>query len=763
MRLFSLLALLISTSLFAQTSVIPLPTNARLETGVFAINAQTTLQYDKTNKKTTAAVQFFSNAVEQLSGYQLKTGTSTTNRISFLLVKNSQLGAEGYQMKVQKEQIAIEANTDAGLFYAIQTMLQYFPGIRTNASLQIPCMELQDQPRFAYRGVMLDVSRHFFGPQLIKEFIDLLASYKLNRFHWHLVDDPGWRIEIKKYPELTRTGAWRVDRTQLPWGERPQAQPGEQPTYGGYYTQEQIREIVKYAEVRHVTIIPEIEMPGHSAAAIASYPWLSCTQKPQLPMTGGNYTNISSNYCPGNDSVFTFLQNVLTEVMALFPSSYVHIGGDEVDKTSWKHCGKCQARMKKEGLKTEEELQSYFVTRMEKFINSKNRKMIGWDEILEGGLSPNATVMSWRGESGGVEAAKMNHDVVMTPGSPCYLDHYQAGPEGEPVAFGGMNTLKKVYDYEPIPKELDAAHARYVLGAQGNLWTEMISQYEHIEYMLLPRILALAEVLWTPASKKNWQDFNQRLKLQFRVFDQKGFHYSRGNFKVDIKPVSTAGALSAALFTEAMDAEIHYTTDGSTPDKNSPKYSGPLPITKSTTLRALAVVDGKSNPQQTSEQRFSLHKAIGHDVVYQTPFSRYYPADGPNTLTDGVRGTTDHGKYWHGFNGNDIVATIDLGKTQELHHVLIGCIQNYKSWIFLPAAVVFEGSVDGRNFEMISQVANTIPASEGSVFIKDFETNVSGKSYRYVRVTAKAIPAIPKGHPGEGKQAWTFADEIVVE
>jgi hexosaminidase len=673
------------------------------------------------------------------------------------------LGKEGYQIKATAKKVEVTAPTEAGAFYAVQTLLQQFPAIRTNALLQIPVMELKDQPRFAWRGIMLDVSRHFFGPELIKEFIDLLATYKLNRFHWHLADDPGWRIEIKRYPNLTQTGAWRVDQNHLPWGERPQPKPGEKPTYGGYYTQKQIREIVAYAAARNVTIVPEIEMPGHSAAAIASYPWLSCSQQPQLPMTGGNYTNMSSNYCPGNDSVYVFLQNVLTEVMDLFPSSYIHIGGDEVDKGSWKKCSKCQARMKANGLKTEEELQSFFITRMEKFINSKHRKMIGWDEILEGGLSPNATVMSWRGESGGIEAAKMDHDVVMTPGNPCYLDHYQAGPEGEPLAIGGMNTLKKVYDYEPIPKELNAQQAAHVLGAQGNLWTEFVTEAEHVEYMLLPRILALSEVLWSNSSAKDWNDFNSRLKTHFKTFDQKGLHYSKGNFKVSIKPVSNEGKLSASLFTEALDASIHYTTDGSLPGPSSPLYTAPLPILQSLSLRAVAVVNGKSNPLQISEQIFSLHKAVGRVVNYETPFSKYYPADGPNTLTDGVRGTTDHSKYWHGFNGNDLIATIDLGSVQEIRKLKIGCLQNYKSWIFLPTSVVFEGSSDGSNFEILSIVNNTIPVTEVAVVAKDFEAKLEGKKLRYVRVKAIALPAIPKGHPGEGKAAWTFADELIVE
>ena len=763
MRIFFILLMAIATNSFSQSPLIPKATDLKSGTGFFVLNERTIIQFDAADKKLKQSVQFFSNALQEVAGLQLKQGKSAQNVMHFKIVPLPELGKEGYRLKVTTQEVEVSASTSTGIFYAVQTLLQQFPAIRTNAVLQIPVMELNDQPRFAWRGIMLDVSRHFFGPEMIKEFIDLLATYKLNRFHWHLADDPGWRIEIKHYPNLTKTGAWRVDQTHLAWGERPQAKPGETPTYGGYYTQQQIREIVAYAEARHVTIVPEIEMPGHSAAAIASYPWLSCSQLPQLPMTGGNYTNMSSNYCPGNDSVYVFLQNVLTEVMDLFPSSYIHIGGDEVDKGAWKKCSKCQARMKANNLKTEEELQSYFITRMEKFINGKHRKMIGWDEILEGGLSPNATVMSWRGESGGIEAAKMNHDVVMTPGSPCYLDHYQAGPEGEPLAIGGMNTLKKVYDYEPIPKELNDKQSEHVLGAQGNLWTEFVTEAAHVEYMLLPRILALSEVLWTNPSNKNWNDFNQRLKFHFKAFDQKGLNYSKGNFKVSIKPISSEGKLAATLFTEAMDATIHYTTDGSLPSAASQVYVSPIPVQESLQLRAVAVVNGKSNPLQVSEQSFSLHKAVGRAVSYAHPFSTYYPADGPNTLTDGVRGTSDHSKYWHGFNGNDLEATIDLGNEQEIHRVKIGCIQNYRSWIFLPTAVVFEGSNNGSNFELLGSVNNTVSPTELSVLTKDFEVKVEAKKYRYIRVRAIALSAIPKGHPGEGKAPWTFADEIIVD
>ncbi|MEJ7736817.1 MAG: family 20 glycosylhydrolase [Chitinophagaceae bacterium] len=676
--------------------------------------------------------------------------------------KLPELGEEGYKLSVSPAAITITANAKAGIIYGMQSLFQTLPQIRTNAVLTVPCMEIMDYPRFKWRGLHLDVSRHFFSPEVVKEYIDLMAAYKLNWLHWHLVDDAGWRIEIKKYPRLTQVGAWRVDQTDKAWSDRPQARPGEPATYGGYYTQAQIKDIVAYAQQRAVTIVPEIEMPGHVASAIAAYPYLSCTQQPQQPLTGGNYTGMSSGYCAGNDSVFHFLEEVLTEVLAIFPSAYIHIGGDELDKGPWKVCPRCQARMKAEGLKNEEELQSYFIKRMERFLISKGRKMIGWDEILEGGLAPEATVMSWRGEADGIQAAKMHHDVVMTPGAPLYFDQYQAGPEGEPLAIGGFNTLRKVYAYDPIPNELTAAEARYVLGAQANVWTEYITTPEHLEYMVLPRMLALAEVVWTPKEKKDWVSFNHRLPPHFRGFEQKGLHYSPGNFTVDIKPSSKDGNLMVNLFTEILNGEIYYSTNGSLPTTQGTKYVQPLRIDSSVLIKAVTVVNGQVMGLKPVAQHFVMHKAIGRNVTYANAVSRYYMADGPNSLTDGVRGTTAVGKYWHGFSQKDMIATIDLGAEKTVEKVTLGCLQNYRDWIFLPQWVKVEVSEDGTAFKEVATVQNTVSPDEKAAVIKDFNSRFPAQPARYIRVTAKN-GVCPPGHPGEGKPAWIFMDELIVE
>jgi len=754
---------LLPSWIFAQQlSIIPQPVSIITGSGSFVIDKNTSLHFNSSDKDLQAVADYFSSCINHISGFVLKNNNKKINSIEFSIAKTNEIGNEGYLLNVNPTSVTITANTKAGIVYGMQTLFQILPAIRTNEVLKIPAMQIKDYPRFKWRGMHLDVSRHFFSPDLIKKYIDLMALYKFNTFHWHLTDDQGWRIEIKKYPKLTQVGAWRVDETDKVWGQRPQATEGETPTYGGYYTQEQIKDIVKYAALRNITIVPEIEMPGHSAAAIASYPYLSCTQQPQLPMTGGNYMNISSNYCAGNDSVFTFLENVLTEVIALFPSPYIHVGGDEVDKTSWHNCPKCQARIKKEGLKNEEELQSYFMKRIEKFLISKHRKMIGWDEILEGGLAPEATVMSWRGVQGGIIAATMNHDVVMTPGDPLYFNQYQGDPATEPLANGGFNTLKKVYDYEPIPNELDAIHAKYILGAQGNLWTEYITTPEHVEYMILPRMLALAEVLWSPKKARDWNNFNERLQQHFKTFDEKGLHYSKGNFKVEIKPFSQDGKLFVNLSTEAYKGEMYYTTDETVPNLQSKKYTEPLRIDSSLTLKAITVVNGKNMSMIPAQQSFVIHKAVGKNVNYTNPVSSYYMADGPNSLTDGVRGTKEVGKYWHGFEGKDLIATIDLGEEENIHTISLGCLQSYRDWIMMPRWVKFEISDDGKNFTEVQTIPNDISENEQASTIKDFTVNFSERKTRFIRVTAKALDALPKGHPGEGKPAWIFADEIIV-
>ena len=752
-------------TLFAQQTVniIPKPVSINVNKGSFVIDRFTTLRLAET-KEMVSSANFFVRSVKDISGLNLPFNKSLKKTIELKIDKKAVPQDEGYKLSVTPEKILITANSNQGILYGMQSILQTLPAIRTNAALEVPCMEITDYPRFKYRGLHLDVSRHFFSPETVKQHIDLISKYKLNTFHWHLIDDPGWRLEIKKYPKLTSVGAWRVDRLHKPWELRENQQPGEEPNYGGFYTQQQVKEIVAYATERGVTVIPEIEMPAHVESAIAAYPHLSCIQKPQTVLTGGIYPkDFQTSYCAGNEDVFKFLEDVLTETMALFPSKYIHIGGDELDKSFWEKCPKCQKRMKDEGLKNVDELQSYFIKRMERFLNSKGRKIIGWDEILEGGLAPDATVMSWRGETGGIEAAKMNHDVIMTPGNPLYFDHYQAGPAGEPLANGGFNTLKMVYDYNPVPKELTAEQSKHILGAQANLWTEYITTRRQVEYMVLPRMAALAEAVWTPLGKKDFSDFRKRLVKHFRDYDDLGLNYSAGNYTVDIKPLTGDGKLKVQLATEMPGVDIYYTTDGSQPTAESKKYTEPFEITSSQKIQTVTVDNGKVMNITPAVQSFVMHKAVGGNLTYTNPVSNHYTADGPNSLSDGIRGTYAVGKYWHGFYGKDMIATVDLGAMKQIEKITLGALQHYRDWIFLPTKVSFEVSDDGKNFKPVGSVTNDIASTVSESTIKDFTVQFNPATARYVRVTASILPEAPKGHPGEGKPVWIFVDEIIVE
>ncbi len=457
-----------------------------------------------------------------------------SNQVRFITTES--LGEEGYSLDVTTRGIELKAAKPAGFFYAIQTLRQLLPAEIESSQKQektewlVPVISISDSPSFKWRGYMLDVSRHFFPKEEVIQMIDFLAIHKINTLHLHLLDDQGWRIEIKKYPRLTSVGAWRVNREDKPWNSRPKQTADEKATYGGFYSQSDIKEIVSYAADRYINVVPEIEMPAHVTAALAAYPQYSCSGGPFTVLPGGVWP-VTDIYCAGNDSTFLFLQDVLSEVIDLFPSKYIHIGGDEATKTEWGKCPKCKMRIKTEGLKNAGELQSYFIKRIEKFINSKGRVLLGWDEILEGGLPPKATVMSWRGTQGGIDAAKQGHDVVMTPGQPCYFDHYQGAKEEEPLAIGGFNPLDKVYDFNPVPKELDAESAKHILGAQANLWTEYVPNIKHAQYMTFPRIAAIAEALWSPKEVRNYDDFYRRIQSFTKRYDLMGIKYAKSAFK----------------------------------------------------------------------------------------------------------------------------------------------------------------------------------------------------------------------------------------
>ncbi|MDX9928710.1 MAG: beta-N-acetylhexosaminidase [Bacteroidales bacterium] len=517
-------------------AIIPAPVFLEPLDGNFTITGRTKIVVSELTDETKLAADFLALMVGRVDGItpSVSEGRDRGGRnVVMVLDEEAGTGTEGYMMTIRKSGIRITAETGAGLFYAVQTIRQLLPpeiesplpvpGIR----LTVPACEITDNPRFLYRGMHLDVCRHMFPMEYIKRYIDMLALHKMNVFHWHLTDDQGWRIEINKYPRLTEVGGFRKETLKGHGGRRPFEFDGK--PYGGFYTREEVREVVEYARQRFITVIPEIEMPGHAVAALAAYPELSCTGGPfEVETRWGVFDDV---FCAGKEETFTFLQDVLDEVIELFPSEYIHIGGDECPKTRWKVCSDCQKRISDEGLADEHELQSYFIRRIENYLLTKGKRIIGWDEILEGGLAPQATVMSWRGTSGGIAAARQGHDVIMTPNPYLYIDHYQTEPAGEPLAIGGYSPLEWVYSYEPVPEALNEQEQKHILGLQGNLWSEYLKTPEHMEYMAYPRMFAVAETGWTPAEGKNFEEFLARFLYQKPRYDLAGINYFKGDYR----------------------------------------------------------------------------------------------------------------------------------------------------------------------------------------------------------------------------------------
>jgi len=530
-----------SSKTFSRNEIVLIPKVQKMKLGESSFEFDKSTRFIVENAEQEAIAGQLASLFAKAAGWKpeiLIGGSKGSNHVYFKT--DLTFGDEAYSLEVQKDRIQIKASKPAGFFYAMQTLRQLLPAEIENSTKQekvewlVPVISISDSPAFKWRGYLFDVVRHFFPKQDVFKMIDNIALHKFNILHLHLVDDQGWRIEIKKYPRLTEIGAWRVDREDKNWNSRPKQEPGEKATYGGFYTQQDIKEIVAYARSRYITVVPEIEMPAHVTSALAAYPQYSCKGGPFTVPSGGVWP-ITDIYCAGNDSTFLFLEDVLSEVIELFPSKYIHIGGDEATKTEWEKCPKCQNRIKTEGLKNVGELQSYFIKRIEKFINSKHKIALGWDEILEGGLPAEATVMSWRGYKGGIEAANQGHDVVMTPTSECYFDYYQGPKDQEPEAGGGFIPLKKVYKFNPVPPGLSAEAAKHILGGQANLWAEYIPNIKHAEYMTFPRLAAMAEVLWSPKETRNWNDFSNRIELFMKRYDQMGINYSKTGFKSTAK------------------------------------------------------------------------------------------------------------------------------------------------------------------------------------------------------------------------------------
>ena len=749
----------------ADFNIIPRPQQVNVSNDApFTLSAKTVISLGTNSQNMKRNANMLASYIEQATGIRPAVGKSKNGTAIVLTIDKTIANAEGYKLDADAKQIRIAGASAAGVFYGIQTLCKSLPLVNGKASkVSIPAVHIADAPRFAYRGTHLDVSRHFVTADSVRQFIDMLALHNINRFHWHLTDDQGWRIKIKKYPLLTQIGS---KRAQTVIGHNSGKYDGK--PYSGFYTQKQIRDIVKYAADRYITIVPEIDLPGHMQAALAAYPDMGCT--------GGPYEvwqkwGVSDNVlCAGNDKTLTFIDNVLKEITKLFPSKYIHVGGDECPKTQWQKCPKCQARIKalnleaKDGHSAEERLQSYIITHASNYLKSLGRNTIGWDEILEGGLAEGATVMSWRGESGGIAAAKQHHDVVMTPNSYLYFDYYQSlDKANEPLAIGGYLPLETVYSYEPMPKELTADEARHIIGVQANIWTEYMPTFKQMQYMALPRLAALSEVQWSQPALKDYTSFTNRLTEFTHLYDRLGYNYAKHLYNVAIHVDSDNKWREILIhMTTAGKAEIRYTLDGTEPTVNSTLYTGAIVLQKSAKIRAAAFRDGKRS--SVTSQDISFNKATACPVELLQPTHKNYTYKGGATLTDGLLGDKGFGTgRWLGFSGNDLEAVIDLKKPTEVSSVSLNTCVDKGSWIFDARNIEVSLSTDGVNFTSVAK--HSLPAMEKNSAdnINTYELKFSQTKARYIKVYATSEHNIPDWHSGKGKPAFLFVDEISVK
>jgi hexosaminidase len=695
-------------------NILPSPQQFELKEGKFLFDASTGVFADSV---------FFEQIpyLKSISSQPLN-GESTT----IALLYEGAFSDEEYILDINEGTIAISATTSEGIIRGIQTLRQLLPLQKKSA--YIPALSIHDYPRFSWRGMLLDCSRHFMEKDFVKRYIDLLALHKMNVLHWHLTEDQGWRIEIEQYPKLTAIGAWRTQK--------------DGSIYGGFYTKEDIREIVAYAKERHITVVPEIELPGHSLAALASYPQLSCTGGPfEVENDWGVFKDI---YCAGNDSVFMFLENVLDEVLELFPSKYIHIGGDEAPKYRWDNCNKCKARMRNEGLDDSHQLQSYFITRIERYLNSKGRQIIGWDEILEGGLAPSATVQSWRGMDGGIAAAKSGHYAIMSPTSHAYFDYDLDAID-----------LQKVYSFEPIPSVLSEEEAQFILGGECNMWSERAPQ-DLVDSKVFPRLLAMSEVLWTTAPK-DYPNFYKKVQKHYDILDAFGVDYGYESVPITSHCEYKNGQFEYRLFSVTPDITLEYRLDNS--DWKS--YSESFFVSNSVLVEARGFKNGK--PYGEYKQSVNKHIANGKKVSYAVPFSPNYPAKEELTLTDGLVGSNTKFRdgRWQGFYGESLDVLIDLEEEQTINTIDVGCFQYNLSWILMPKSIRIYSSDDGINFEKLVSFQNTISPQKEGQFRHQYSLLCSART-RYIRLVAENFGILPDWHPAAGSQAWLFVDEIMI-
>jgi hexosaminidase len=731
-------------------SIIPQPAEI---TGNVNLSAQH-LQYIFSNQKELQRdIQVFNSLLKKLGYPILIQKESKTHAVECVIDKT--MKEEEYQIEALPNSSIKIKGKSSGVFYGLMSLLQMIHSSNQQASAENISL-IQDKPAFGWRGMHLDVSRHFFSVDFIKKYLDILAMHKMNTFHWHLTDDQGWRIEIKKYPLLTQLGSKRhesiLEKNFTPY-------IGDGKPVEGFYTQEQVKEIVNYAAERHITVVPEIEMPGHAQAALSAYPQYSCAGGPLEVLTKWG---VSEDVFCTKDSTFTFLKNILDEVMKLFPSKYIHIGGDEVPKERWKKCATCQANMAKYNLKNEHELQSYFIKKIDEYLTKKGRNCIGWDEILEGGLAPNAAVMSWRGEEGGIEASKQLHNVVMTPGSHCYFDHYQGNRNTEPLAIGGYTPIEKVYSYNPIPDKLNLEQAKYIMGAQANVWTEYISTNEHVEYMVMPRMCALAEVLWTGKAKPGFDDFKRRLKRHFSFLDKFGIYYARSIYDVYYQTETMQNGLQVKLHSNYQDGTIYFALDGLSPDTNSSVYdpNSPILIDESTTLKAQYFEHGEPAGNELTLD-ILIHKALGKKIEATPAPSIYYNKGGMKKAVDGFAGKMP--KYnddWLAWYGESPSILIDLGEDQLLNSVSLFLMKDEPNGIFLPKDIEIKVGTSMDNFILAKQMDNMeilqsfVP--NAAIDLR-FDNMILG---RYIKINLKHAT---KQDENNTQKPWLFVSEISVD
>jgi len=743
-------------------SIIPFPQKLIEKKGNFTLNRHTGIVYSRfTIQEITSVSSAFIQKFQTVSDIQLRINPSSVAQDNTIFIKkNTNLkNTEAYKLLITKSNITIEASTPQGAFYALQTLRQLLTNKFESLSKQsivnweIPCCEIEDAPDLKYRGLMLDVCRSFSGVEEVKALIDQLAFLKLNTFHWHLTDDQGWRIEIKKYPKLTSVGGFRNKTLIGHYNTIPQMY--DQTKVGGFYTQQEIRDVVKYAADRFVEVIPEIEMPGHSMAALAAYPQFSCSGGPfDVAEKWGVFNDI---YC-SKEETFRFLEDILSEVIPLFDSKYIHLGGDEAPHVRWHNCVNCQRRMKELDLKDEMELQSYFVNRMEKFVNSKGKKMIGWEEILNKGLTKEATIMSWRGDNGSLEAARLGYNVIMTPGTHMYFDAYQSQSITEPLAIGGYNPIENVYSYNPQSDSLNSEQKKCIIGVQANLFTEYLPKRTNREYMLFPRIAALSEIAWLPANKKDYSRFCKILPDLLDKYKVQGINFSNAFYNIEGTTILIPEGLGLTL-TSIAKGNIHYTLDGTTPDIKSPIFNSPILLGKEMTIKAV-LFNGTENTENYYEQKFVENLLAGEKIEVTAAPSPKYKGHGATTLTDCIVGRYPLlGSQWLGYEGTDTEILVSFKKPKDISELTLSSTNQVGQWIYAPSRV-----------ELYIQKPNDEFVLCGKFTYNEIIQNNSKATLKFPKARAIAVKAIvknygiiPQGNEGEGQKSWLFIGEFIAK